>query len=574
MLRITIYISFFATLALGFMACGGTKKVATTNKAKTAKTSEGGEYNAFFAAEKARIKGERSKARSLYQDFVKVYKGNAAAYYNLAKLEYQAFQFKEAEAHVSQAVKLFPKNKYYMELYADVLSVNKKPKKAVEIYESLSDLDNTAEDAYGYKKYKIYRDLKDYKNALRTLTKLEESWGTSQEIVMQKVNILLKQKKNDAAIAEVQKLIDDEPRESSHKERLADLYDKLGRKDDAKKIYNDLAEDAPNDAKVLMRTSSYYLRNKDTAGFQRIIKKIAANPKIDRNIRMSMIMPLIEMNPDSAYLTNEILPMVSKMQSGDSNDKESIRLYADILYNAKKYDAASKSYREYLNIDKSKFTVWFNLMLSFSNVEKLDSLIAVADESFDYFPNNAFTHYFKGTAHYQKKEFQESVSSLQNAIDLEPEQELKAQIFSMMGDAHNSLQEYKKADQNFDKSLKIKEEATTLNNYAYYLSLRNDRLEDALKMSKRSLELRPKTTTFLDTYGWILYKQGKYEKAKIYLEQAIEGVGDADVLEHLGDVHFKLNDVTKANEYWQRAKEVGGGSDMLDKKIRDGKLYE
>ena len=577
MLRTVVNISFFVFIILGMTSCGGPKEIATSNKKSSTAKGEvnNSEYNAFFEAEKARIKGDRSKARKLYKDFVRAHKTNAAAYYNLAKLEYQAFQFTPAEEHIRAAVKLSPKNKYYLELYADVLSVNKKKQKAAEIYETLSAL-SPNDDSYGYKKYKIYRELKDYDNALKALESMEDSWGISEDVVMQKVNILLKQKKEDEAVKEIQKLIDDEPREPSHKERLADLYDKLGRKDEAKQIYEQLVMDAPNDAKVLMRSSSYYLRIKDTAGFQRVIKSIVANPKIDRDIRMSMVMPLIELKNDSAYLSNEILPLINNLRKGgkEKEDKESARLYADILYNAKKYPEAAKAYREYLKIDKSKFAVWFNLMLSYSNLDELDNLIKVADESFDYFPNNAFTHYFKGTALYQKKDYKESISSLQNAIDLEPERELKAQIFSMLGDAHNSLKEYKKADENFENSLKIKEEATTLNNYAYYLSLRNERLNDALKMSKRSLELRPKTPTFLDTYGWILYKQGKYEKAKEYIEKAIEGEGDPDVLEHLGDIYFKLNDVAKANEYWQRAQKIGGGSELLEKKIRDGQLYE
>ena len=53
--------------------------------------------------------------------------------------------------------------------------------------------------------YRIYSDLKDYNKAYKTLSKLETSWGASQEITMQKVELLLKQKKNDEAVKEVQK---------------------------------------------------------------------------------------------------------------------------------------------------------------------------------------------------------------------------------------------------------------------------------------------------------------------------------------------------------------------------------
>ena len=55
---------------------------------------------------------------------------------------------------------------------------------------------------------------------------------------------------------------------------------------------------------------------------------------------------------------------------------------------------------------------------------------------------------------------------------------------------------------------------TTLNNYAYYLSLRNDRLEKAAQMSLRSNELAPGQPSFQDTYAWVLYQQGKYAEAQ------------------------------------------------------------
>lgn len=577
MLKKILNIAILIPLVVSLASCGSTKKLSQKKKSvaevekKTTNTSQ--EYNAFFEAEKARIKGDIKRARTLYRDFVKQYKNNAAAYYNLAGLEFKSFNFKDAERYASSAVKLAPKNKYYLEKYADVLSLNKKPKEAVKIYEQLSSLYSEGSAEYAYKMYRIYADLGEHNKAYKTLNKLERSWGVSKEITMQKVELLLKLKKEDAAIKEIQQLVNDEPQNPSHKEKLANLYDRLNRKEEAKKIYEELVDDAPNDAKVLMRSSSYYLRNKDTIGFQKVVKKIVANPKIDKSIRMSMLMPLIELNKNPSYIKNEVLPIVQSMKT-DNDDKETVKMYADLLYGAKQYSPASEAYRNYLNLDKSKFSVWFNLMLCHSNLENLDSIVAVADESFDYFPNNALTHYFKGSAQYQKQDYKQSISSFESAIDLEPEEDLKAQIYSMMGDANNSLKNYNKADENFEASLKIKEDATTLNNYAYYLSLRNERLNDALKMSGKSLKLQPEAKTFLDTYGWILFKQGKYKKAKEYVEKAIEGDGDADVLEHLGDIYFKLNETTKAQEYWLRAKKVGGGSDMLDKKIREGNFYE
>ncbi len=578
--KITNIVLIVASIFM-LQSCGSTKtatqasKKSTSTAGKSNGSSKKAEYNAFFKAETERIKGNKKQARTLYREFVKRFKSNGAAYYNLSKLEFRSFNFKDAEEYAARSVELSPKNKYYLEHFADVLSLNKKPKKAVGIYEQLTGLYKENADTYRYKMYKIYSDLDEYDKAYKTLDLLEQNWGVSPEITMQKVDLLLKQKKDNLAIETVKKLVETEPRNAEYKENLASLYDKLGRKEEAKKMYEALIDDAPNDTRLLMRSSSYYLRNKDTVGFQNVLKKIVANPKIDESIRMSMLLPLIEINNDTSYIKSDILPLVKSMKAEGGGDGKSAKMYADVLYSARQYAPAAAAYREYLKIDQSKFAVWFNMMLCHSNLNQLDSVIAIADESFDYFPNNAFTHYFKGTAEYQKKEYAASIKSLQSAIDLEPERDLKAQIFSMMGDAYHSLEDYKKSDEKFEAAIKIKEDASTLNNYAYYLSIRNERLEDALKMSEKSLKLMPDTKTFLDTYGWILFKQGDYKKAKIYIEKAIEGDGDADVLEHLGDIYYKLNDESKAKEYWQRAKKVGGGgSKMLDKKIEEGKYYE
>jgi Tfp pilus assembly protein PilF len=151
-------------------------------------------------------------------------------------------------------------------------------------------------------------------------------------------------------------------------------------------------------------------------------------------------------------------------------------------------------------------------------------------------------------------------------------------MYTLLGDVYNSAKQYTASDSTYDKALKLDpNNATLLNNYGYYLSVRGARLEDAERMSKKSLEIRKDEPTFLDTYGWILYKEGKYDKALEFIKKAITANGDnADgtVWEHLGDIYFKLNDVDKAVDSWKKAKEKGTDSIDIDKKIKDKKLYE
>ncbi|RYG72385.1 hypothetical protein EON80_04190, partial [bacterium] len=70
------------------------------------------------------------------------------------------------------------------------------------------------------------------------------------------------------------------------------------------------------------------------------------------------------------------------------------------------------------------------------------------------------------------------------------------------------------------------------------------------------------------------YKLKDYEGAKTYLEQAVANGNSGTVTEHYGDVLFQLGQKDKAVEQWRKAKEIGKASDLIDKKIKDKKLYE
>ena len=115
--------------------------------------------------------------------------------------------------------------------------------------------------------------------------------------------------------------------------------------------------------------------------------------------------------------------------------------------------------------------------------------------------------------------------------------------------------------------------ALSLKNYAYFLSLRGKDLEKAENLSKRSLIFDPKNAASLDTYGWILYMKGDYTNAKIQIEKSLEGNSEsAEVVEHYGDVLFKLGDKQNAVLQWKKAQTLGGNSDALKKKIQSNTL--
>ena len=80
----------------------------------------------------------------------------------------------------------------------------------------------------------------------------------------------------------------------------------------------------------------------------------------------------------------------------------------------------------------------------------------------------------------------------------------------------------------------------------------------------------------LDTKAWVLYKLERYKEALVWIEKAydIDGKQNAELNEHYGDILYKMGNKKKAVKYWKRAKDLGEGSEFLDKKISEKKLFE
>jgi tetratricopeptide (TPR) repeat protein len=92
-----------------------------------------------------------------------------------------------------------------------------------------------------------------------------------------------------------------------------------------------------------------------------------------------------------------------------------------------------------------------------------------------------------------------------------------------------------------------------LNALGYTLADRTDRFDEAQSLIARALQLRPDEPAILDSMGWVLYRRGNPQDAEPYLRKALEGVFDAEIAAHLGEVLWALDKHDEAREVWERA---------------------
>ena len=205
-----------------------------------------------------------------------------------------------------------------------------------------------------------------------------------------------------------------------------------------------------------------------------------------------------------------------------------------------------------------------------------DSVQTITDHLLPIYTTNPFIPFIKGISLWQQNNSIAALTVLEKYQDrLGNRSSLIPDYLSSMGDLYHALGKEKKAFKVYDAVLKIKpDQLAVLNNYAYYLSISDKRLDEASTMSRITVDREPGNPTYLDTYGWILFKLKRYNEAEVFIRKAIVNGSDenAEVLEHYGDVLSKLNRIEEALVYWNMAIKLEPNRKGLAEKIKRNKF--
>jgi tetratricopeptide (TPR) repeat protein len=114
-----------------------------------------------------------------------------------------------------------------------------------------------------------------------------------------------------------------------------------------------------------------------------------------------------------------------------------------------------------------------------------------------------------------------------------------------------------------------------MNFLAYTWALQGRRLNEALSLIERALQAEPDNGAYIDTRGWVYYRQQRYEEALADLLRAGELVqDDATILDHIGDAYQALGQTDKAVEYWLKSLAAAPGNAEIETKLREKGIPE
>ena len=534
----------------------------------------------FMNAAKERILGNYREAERLYRSVLEIDPEHDASMFELARIYLTVNRPGDAALLLEKATVINPGNEWYLQLLADVYKQTYQVDKLIATQEKLVKLYPDKID-YKLDLSLIYVISGDVKKAIAILDEIEMMIGKTEEISLQKQRLYLSSNKPKQALAEIEGLVNAYPDNLRYLQILAETYLENGQEAKALEIYARVKEIDPENSYIHISMADLYKKQGKEAQAIEELKLGFANPALDVDTKIQVLLTFFTF--DEFYNTKKdiILGLAEILAETHPDNYRALAVYGEMLYRNQNYEAALEIIDQVIEKDESSYSMWEQKLFIENEIRKSETVLATSNRMIDLFPMQPLAYLFNGFANYQMKNYDAARRSLENGVLLVVDNDvLEAQFYSTLGDVYNSLKDFRKSDESYEKALKLKpDDAFLLNNYSYYLTLRMENLPRAKEMAALANQLMPDKPSFEDTYGWVLYKMGEYVEAEKWIKKAIDHDTEESpvLLEHYGDVLYKLGRKTEALQYWKKAAENnkdGETSEFLNLKISTGTLHE
>lgn len=517
-------------------------------------------YDAFFLeAICERAKGNNDAAFDLLRRCVEIDPSKSEAYFYLSHY-YGALKLKDqALACIEKAASIEPKNATYQENLANTYINLRQYDKAAAVLERLYDQHREREDVLGIL-IQLYEEQHDYEAAIKTLTKLETIEGKSERLSYAKSNFYTQLGDKKAAVAEMKHLADQYPNDQNYRGLYANTLFVNGQKKKALEIYHDILRVEPENRNALMALLAYEKDEGDPEKAAAMTEQVLLSKNLTSQDRILLMRQEIGQSEQEGGDSTRVLHLFHRMLEQPQMDADIAILCATYM-NLKQMpnDSISAVLEQVLKVAPDHAAARLQLVSYAWQADDMNSIISLCKEARQYNPDEMAFYYYQGIAYYKQNKLDEALDAFRNGISVINQQsdvEIVSDFYAVMGDILHQKGLDKEAFAAYDSCLAWKDDNIgCLNNYAYYLSEKEVHLDKAEQMSFRAIKAEPKNATYLDTYAWILFKEGRYAEAKIYIDQTLQCDSDSSavLLEHAGDIYYYADEKEKALALWQQA---------------------
>lgn len=568
------------THALTAMAASAMLAVACPAAAQTG-NNDAGRYDRFFIdAMLQRQKGNNDAAFDLLKHCVHIRPEAPEAYFFLAQYYMSLKQNDKAIECFKKAADLEPDNSTYLETLAKAYVTNDNDSLAIGTLEKIVEKETDRIDILEML-VQLYQNRADYDNTIKTLDRLETLEGKNERLTYAKSEIYSLTGDKKAAINEMKKLADQYPNDLNYRGMYGDALLMNGREKEAFDIYTGILKAEPDNYRAQLSMRAYYKQKDMAADADSMTMQLLLNKNTGDDARVYIMRQEIAESENGGGDSTKILRLFDRMMAQPQASTDIAILYATYMSLKKMPQEKIEAVLEkVLAQTPDNAAARLQLVAYAWQRDDLDRVIELCKAARQYNPDEMAFYYYEGMAHFRKDDNDSALNAFQNGISVIGEHsdpDIVSDFYAVMGDLLYEKGRAAEAYAAYDSCLQWKDDNIgCLNNYAYYLSVNGDSLDKAEKMSYRTVKAEPKNATYLDTYAWILFMQGRYAEAKIYIDQAVQNDSDSSavILEHAGDIHAKAGDIDGAVELWARAAAKDPANKLLARKIRQRKYIK
>ncbi len=381
-------------------------------------------------------------------------------------------------------------HKLKMQLGLDLIA-DRKTDDALALYEALQKED-PKDVEIPWQLSEIYRQKGQFDKAQEQLDKAKAIDADNLDVRYSEVNLLDAEGKTDEAITALNRILDE-----TQKPTMTD-------------------EDKARRARLLERLGMLYRASNKTDKAVAVFRQIAA---LEAETAPAAAVEIIE-TYRNAHNLKAALQEANDAEKKFPADKGVVAEHAQVLGDLNRTDEAVAEIRGLMKGDKDR-----ELLLMISQI-------------------------------YEKaKRFSDEDKVLSEAAGISTSNEEKDGVEFARGAMYERMKNYEAAEASFRKVIDHQpDNAGALNYLGYMLADRNVKLDEAQKLIARAVELDPQNGAYLDSLGWVYFRQNRLDQAEENLRKAIERMAtDPTVHDHLGDVYLKEGKVKDAITQWQAA---------------------
>lgn len=394
----------------------------------------------------------------------------------------------------------------------------------------------------------LYRDKKDYARAISSLKDFLKFDPNNIMAHYYMAKIYTEMNLYAEAESWLKKALDIKPLFESALIDLALLYDMQKKNNEVIEIYKKLIKANPFGMEARFKLGKTYLelnRYKEAESeFNTIIKLDSTN--LDARFSLGLVYFFEGKDFDKAI--EEFLIVLNE---DPHNDR--VRYFLASSYEEKKkYGHAFKEFNKIPPGSKLYESARIHMGIILKDANRIDDAINLTEKALENKSNSDELLGFLASLHEENHDEKTAEEILHRGLILSPR---SVDLHYRLGVIYENTGRHEQSIKEMEEVLKIDpDNAEALNFIGYSYADRGVKLDEAERMIRRALELKPENGFITDSLGWVYFKLNKTNLAIRYLEKATSIIpDDPTIAEHLGDAYEKGGLLQKALMIYRKA---------------------